>query len=246
MKELIELLSQYDPSYPRHLRGVSSEELAELERLVGRPLPERLRGFLRLMGRESGDWLSAEVRVRFDAIWQFYLEKERHRLSPRYIFIAAREQSPDRTYFCDCGLLAEAEDCQVVYVRQGMALHRGGSFAFSFPSLKDMLFREAFQSKRMAILPYRAVLRPADRTADYGAAETAAMVMEELADLMPRLGFQRLPQTSALNPLFERGDAALSAHNASDPGDMCVVLATANERERDRLLEALMDTTLLV
>ncbi|ADO68022.1 SMI1/KNR4 family protein [Stigmatella aurantiaca] len=246
MKELIELLSQYDPSYSNKIRGVSGEELAELEKWVGRPLPAQLKAFLRHLGRESGDWLSPRFRVRFEAIWQFYLEKERHQLSPRYIFIAASEQPPDRAYFCDCGLLAEVEDCQIVSARQGMALTWAGAFSFAFPSLKDMVFQEAFQSKRMAALPYRAFLRPVNRTADYGATETAAMILEDLEDLMPRLGFRRLPQTSAWNPLFERGDAALCAHHSLEPGEVRVVLAASDERERERLLKTIRDATLLL
>ena len=205
MKELIELICQYDPSYPQNLRGVSSEELLELEQLVGRPLPGRLKAFLRSMGKEPGNVLAPGCWPRADRIRHFYQGERRHRLSPRYIFIATSAQPQGREYFYDCGLLAEAEDCPIVQARQGMGGAPGEAFAPAFPSLRDMLFWVAFQTKRMEALPFRVFLRPSDRNAGYGAAETAAMILEDLEELMPRLGFRRLPSTSAQNPLFERG-----------------------------------------
>lgn len=239
MKELIELICQYDPSYPQKIRGLSSEELSELEQLVGRPLPGRLKAFLRSMGKEPGDVLASGLWPRAERIRHFYQSERRHPLSPRYIFIATSEEPPGREYFYDCGLLAEAEDCPIVRARPGEA------FAPAFPSLKDMLFWVAFHTKRMDALPFRVFLRPSDRNAGYGAAETAAMILEDLEELMPRLGFRRLPATSAQNPLFERGDAALAAHGSAAPQDLSVVLAAAQDRERTRLWDLIANTTLL-
>ncbi|SEU22045.1 hypothetical protein [Stigmatella erecta] len=244
MKELIELICQYDPSYPQKIWGLSSEELSELEQLVGRPLPGQLKAFLRSMGKEPGDVLAAGLWPQAGRIQQFYLSARRYRLSPRYIFIATCEQPPGREYFYDCGLLAEAEDCPIVQARQGLGGALGEPFAPAFPSLKDMVFWMAFQTKRMEALPFRAFLRPTD--CGYGATETAAMILEDLEELMPRLGFRRLPYTSGQNPLFERGDVALAAHGSSAPQDLSVVLAASQERERARLWETLANTTLLL
>jgi hypothetical protein len=240
MKELIEWLHQYDPSYLQKIRGISGEELIELEQLVGRPLPHRLKASLRWMGKEPGDVQSPELWPRASRIRQFYLSERRHQLSPRYLFIATSDEPPGLDYFQDCGLLAEAEDCPIVQARQGTA----GGFTPAFPSLRDMVFWVAFQTKRVEALPFRAFLRPAD--AGYGAADTAEMILEDLKELMPALGFRRLPQTSDQNPLFERGDAALAAHGSSAPEELRVVLAATHERERARLWEVITHTTLLI
>jgi hypothetical protein len=244
MKELIELICQYDPSYPQKLRGVSSEELAELEQLAGRPLPARLKAFLRSMGKESGDLGSPWLWPRYERIRQFYQSERRLLLPPRYLFLATSGPPSRRDYFQDCGLLAEAEDCPIV--QAPVDSPTGGPFAPGFPSLKDLVFWAAFQTKRMDALPFRVFLRPSDRSAGYGATETAAMILEDLEELMPRLGFRRLPHTSAQNPLFERGDAALAVHGSAAPWALCVVLAAAHERERTRLWDMLTHTTLLI
>lgn len=52
--DLISYMTRYKPAYPQTLRGANPEEIAELERLVGRELPPHYRQYLERMGHNDG------------------------------------------------------------------------------------------------------------------------------------------------------------------------------------------------
>jgi hypothetical protein len=52
--DLVDYVEHFDPDVREHLEGASPEEIAELERLSGLPLPDSYRAYLEAMGRSSG------------------------------------------------------------------------------------------------------------------------------------------------------------------------------------------------
>ncbi|WP_224244713.1 SMI1/KNR4 family protein [Hyalangium gracile] len=245
MKELIEFISRYDAGYAGTIRGASAGEVSELERLVGRRLPGRYQEFLRHMGRSMGDFVVPETNFLIDRILRFYRGKARDRIPQRYIFIAAHEEDPYSSYYYDCGSSAEADDYKIIRAELGEDFANADMLSLAFPSLQDMLFLFAFQVKRMYLLPHRAFLQTSWGTAAHEPGEAGTLTLEGLEGIMPQLGFQRLPYTSVMNPLFDRADAAFYAHRASDTGGLSAELAASHEKEHSRLLEIIKDNTLL-
>ena len=69
---VVQYVSGYDPDFPTSIRGASEAEIAELESLIGGPLPDSYRGFLLAMGRDM-DWVRVD-RFGFgiDIVLRYY------------------------------------------------------------------------------------------------------------------------------------------------------------------------------
>jgi len=245
MKELIEFISQYDPEYRQKIRGATEAEIAELERLVGRKLPTRYKDFLRHMGRGMGDFEIPETNLSIDRIERFYRGKGRERVPARYVYIAAHEEDPYSSYYYDCVSAEETADCAIIRAEIGQDFSSADNLLPAFPSLQDMLFLFSFQVKRMSYLPHRAFLQTSWGSPQQDPGQEGTLTLEELEELMPRLGFQKLPYTTPRNPMFERGDAAFYAHRPTEEAALSAEIAASSEKERNRLLEIIRDNTLL-
>lgn len=72
MHRFLEAMDQYDPSFRSRIRGVSEREIAALEELYQRPLPDAYRWFLRTMGADAGGFeLIYKADTRYDKIFEF-------------------------------------------------------------------------------------------------------------------------------------------------------------------------------
>jgi SMI1/KNR4 family protein SUKH-1 len=78
MEELLEYISRYRPQFAREIRGATEEEIAQLERLVGEPLPDQYRSFLEIMGIDPGPFsFSNDDAMTIADITYYYRERDR-------------------------------------------------------------------------------------------------------------------------------------------------------------------------
>jgi hypothetical protein len=239
MKEIVDFVRQYDPAFPEKVRGATEAELARLERLAKRKLPEAYRDFLRSMGRSMDGMGISAYNFSIDAITQLH-EEEEYDWPRRFLVIAEHETDPYYHYFLDLDTLHEG-DCRVVSFDSSFTsktleeqhVHPQAS------SLRNLLFETAFICKRMAPSPHRQrtkLLYPKLKARKAIDQET----LNAFEQVALRLGFQRLPFSEPEPLLFDRQDAALYAKSGF-AGEIVASLAAQDERELHRLREILMD-----
>jgi hypothetical protein len=244
MYELIEFIRQYDPEYLSKIRGASAEETARLEQLVGRALPAHYKEFLLHLGKDMGDLQMPETDFRIGRVLKFY-ELGKRKPPARYIFIGAQIEDPYDRYLLDCGD-GPRQDCPVLRADNQESFKTTDNLWVSYPSLKDMLFVLAFSVKRMDLLTHRRQFTPSLEEGEDGLSRVPPGLMGAVVKVVETLGFERLPYTSDLNPLFERGDAAFYASRNPEGGGMTAELAAQDEREFKRLIEIICDNTALL
>lgn len=244
MHDLIEFIRQYDPQYSSKIRGASAEELARLEQLVGRALPARYKEFLLHLGKNMSDLQMPDTDFQIGRVLKFY-ELGKRRPPARYMFIGAQVADPYDRYLLDCGD-GPSQDCPVLRADNQESFKTTDELWVAYPTLKDMLFVLAFSVKRMSLLPHRRQFTPALEEGDDGLSRVPPGLMDAVVQVMRSLGFESLPYTSALNPLFERGDAAFFASRNPEGGGMTAELAAQDEQEFKRLIEIIRDNTALL
>jgi hypothetical protein len=78
MEELLDYISRYRPQFAREVRGATEEEIAQLEQLVGEPLPSQYRSFLEIMGADPGPFsFSNDDAMTVADITYYYRERQR-------------------------------------------------------------------------------------------------------------------------------------------------------------------------
>src|SRR5262245_33169790 len=89
MRELIQYIAGFQPSYPGTVRAASPAEIERLTSLVGRPLPSSYRAFLETMGRSMGDFAPFDEEQDFsiETVIAFYEAGENLPID-RFLFIA--------------------------------------------------------------------------------------------------------------------------------------------------------------
>src|SRR5690349_3145739 len=76
MKNLIEYACSFDPSFPKRIAGSPPQQIAELEVVVGKPLPRFYKEFLQTMGANDAHLLSTwDVKIDPPSIIEFYKEE---------------------------------------------------------------------------------------------------------------------------------------------------------------------------
>src|SRR5689334_159006 len=118
MKELLELIEVFDPSYSKKIRGATEQEIGHLQELVGRPLPEPYKEFLRFMGKSMGDFQIPDVDFDIDVVTAIY-EDDDWEPPERYLFIAQHGQDPYVDYYLDLDELVEGDYRVVRFSNEG-------------------------------------------------------------------------------------------------------------------------------
>lgn len=240
---LIDLIEQYDPGFANRVQGASSEELHHLEEQIGRPLPGSYKDFLSLMGKDLGGFETPQVDLRLERVQDFYDVTEPQPPS-RFIFIGAHEDDPYMDYYLDCGVPADT-GCPVVRAEMPEQLAKPEKLWRSFASFEDMLFVWAFRN-RLARLGHRRKLSPALQRNAQGVMAIPPGVLDSVEALATRLGFQKLPHTSPLTLLLERGDAALYLSRPTPEGGITSELGAQDPREFRKLEEAITDNSVMI
>lgn len=246
MKELMDYIQTYDPGFPAKVQGASEEEITRLERLAGGSLPARYTDFLRSMGASMGDLQYPDTDFRIGRILKLY-ETSKRRPPPRYLLIGVQVVETYDRYLLDRGAGAGGEDCPVIQADIEEPFETADMLHTLYPSLKDMLFLQAFSMKRMSLLAHRRSFLPS--LVDSGKGRLRSVppnLVDSISRVMSHLGFERLPHTSSLNLLYERGDAALYVSRNPQGYGATAELAAQEEREFKRLTEIILDNTALL
>ncbi|AEI64597.1 SMI1/KNR4 family protein [Corallococcus macrosporus] len=246
MKELLEYINGFEPAFSRQVQGATATEVSRLESLVKRPLPTHYKDFLLGMGRGMGSLREEDTDFGIGRVLKFY-ETSKRRPPPRFIFIGAQLVDTYGRFLLDCGQAAEQADCPVVQADPEEPFENEDHIVPLYGSLKDMLFLLAFSRKRMALLEHRRRFLPSLVGSGTGNVRIVDPALVGAIDkTLLQLGFQKLPHTSPLTPLYERGDAAFYVDRSSQGGGISAELAARDEREFGRLVEVIQDSTTLV
>ena len=80
---LIQYTGRYDPDFPARIKGAGEGEIACLEQLAGRPLPDTYRQFLQRMGQDAGGLeLLGDCSTNIGDVIDYY---EGSRMNPRIV-----------------------------------------------------------------------------------------------------------------------------------------------------------------
>jgi hypothetical protein len=195
---IVEFIAGFDPGFPSATAGAGPAEIDHLERVVGRPLPEVYKQFLRRMGHGM-DWVELpDADFEVVTVTEYY-ERPPWLPPPEYLLIGWAMSDPDFHVFLE-------------------STGPGGPRVVTFPfvegdfeeeirqvwwrpvagSLVEMLGTRAFRTCRMDLLPATALYA--------GEADLAAArgVFEEM-------GFRALWFSNDWTLVCDRADAALVA-----------------------------------
>ena len=244
MKDLLALIGQYDPAYPRKIQGARDDEIHRLEQIAHRPLPPNYKEFLKYMGKDMGDFVIPKSDFNISTVMKAY-EDEEWPPPPGYLFIGACTQDPHEDYYLDCES-QDATDCKVVRFSADSDLSDPQSIYVAYPSLNDLLFSCAFKDKRMSLLPVQALLIPSMSDDALKSAESTTGSLRTIGELAARLGFRRLPHTSAHFPMYDRSDAAILGNQDPVGGGLYVDVAASTEQTLKQLVQIIRDHTQLL
>ncbi|QRK12465.1 SMI1/KNR4 family protein [Archangium violaceum] len=242
MKELIGLASRCDPAFTGRIQGASPEEIARLEQLSERKLPDVYRELLSHMGRDMGGIGIAAVEFEINNLLRF-LEEEgsAYDWPSRFLMIAEHKQDPYYHYFLDLDTLNDDGDCRVVSFDSTLEAHELDERHVheQAPSLKALFLKLAFLCKclgrfhhqEIAILTYPRLEKKSDNP-------LGALADFEQAAL--HLGFQKLPYSTPTALMLDRHDAAIYAKGGAI-GRVAATLTGKDEHEILRIREILSD-----
>lgn len=89
LKDLMALISHYDPEYPRKIHGATTAEIHHLEQLAHRPLPANYKEFLEYMGKDIAPRIPCGSWVNSRPTWAF---KKAH--SRQHTFLCSTGRMP--------------------------------------------------------------------------------------------------------------------------------------------------------
>lgn len=236
--ELIHYISEFDPSYPDSLQGAPAEQIHELERWVGRPLPAFYREFLVRMGMSTGGLQLDEGDFSIEAVLEYYRNEEwPHPAHPaHYLFIAQDRGMNSMDVWLECAPPQGTEPWVVRF--SGQSEVQEDQILVEAPSFRDYVFRWAVAQYRMskALLPFQDWLMPSKR-AGYLEAGWSQQAHQRLKDISLKLGFKQRDLTGPWVHYYERGDAVLMVHLQAGHSLLGVATATQEEAESKRLAE---------
>jgi hypothetical protein len=230
--ELEELLLRTVPGLAKKWRGATPDEVEQVERLAGRPLPPFYRWFLGRMGQSMG----ALTYPRYDFSAQGVLTAYAEEVvlpHPRFLLIAqdSDEMLPLHLFY-DLDLPVRGDAA----VARLHAL--GGEVHYRFETLREMLAWSAFFRFRVGGLPQRCK----------GTLLGEHPIIPRLDPVMSSLGFTKPIATGQFCGLYERLGAAMHCNSTpKEEGILSFSLGGRDEAMLRRLLgELAMERSLTV
>jgi len=238
IEQVLKFASTYEPRHAASIRGVPRSEITELEHLIKHSLPSPYVEFLERMGRGLGAMDIEDANFTIDLVRRFYERRKDQPASP-FIFMGVRKSEPPVSYYIDSREKDESRQ-PIVLVNSGSEATDAASWPL-FPSLQEMLYVYTFDSLRLRRLPYQRSLSSSFIRGEDGEMPGPATSLEEVELLVLKMGFQRLPRTSDLNPLFDRKDSAILGHQNMLGGGFTLEFAGDDEHVVTTLSEILSD-----
>lgn len=236
MQELIHYIAQFDPGYPATARGAAPEEIDQLERLAGRPLPPNYRDFLRTLGRSTGTFepFPDGVRTDIDELLDLY-GSERPEYPERFLLIGTDYGGYRMDLFLE--VLSPLVPHRVVRFDRHAKPVTPEIMSLEAESLEELLYGMAFFSVRMAKLPYHARLLPRE-TWEINSGKKRS---DELPRVAARLGLTRFSHTGDWSPCYESLDAAVYCYQPPPYHVPSFTIAAESERHSNYLAEILCE-----
>lgn len=223
---LIEFVTRFDRQFPAEIRGASAEQIAELERWSGGPIPPSYREFLGRMG-EDPSWLEiGQGDPAVAGILQHY--RGRGSSYPGYVLIAVADQDP---YF-NAYLEVAENPPRVVAFPDGRDLAKTLE-QFRSPlagSLEDAVCSRVFLHHRLLLMPHQELR--------FVSAEAGA-VPESVRDTLARRGME---SHWFSNDWTHAAESATAAIHAVRPGTdtLTVRIGAESGAELNDLCEQLL------
>jgi hypothetical protein len=147
VQQLLQYIVRYASDFSSRVAGADASEIAELERMAGRPLPPAYRDFLATLGRDDGGLrLGVEASSRIDRVLAHYREH----------VLTGQESVPKDGLVIAVGGVVIEEVCLVGLSGQTPAVAFASGDRIVGPyadSLEQLLFRLAFTKYRLAAFP---------------------------------------------------------------------------------------------
>ncbi|MDQ3254762.1 MAG: SMI1/KNR4 family protein [Acidobacteriota bacterium] len=168
MNDFINYVITYDSTFNARISGASPEEIADLERLVDHPLPEKYKQFLALMGHSDDELaLAYQGSTDITAVREYYaglIEGEETPPPSNCIVIGTGDISVGQI----CLELGHSEEPRVVFAMDKIIT---GLYA---ETLEKLLFRRAFSKFRLRLLPESGIYTSAGPQLLFKASEKVA------------------------------------------------------------------------
>lgn len=182
------------PGIAEHWQGSTPDEIAQIERIAGRPLPPFYRWFLSRMGQSMGPLTYPRVDFSARRVLASYAENlvAPH---PRFLFIGHdSDEMMSLHFFYDLDLPTRS-DARV------MRRHaRGGERHDQFETFRELLAYGALLNGRVGRMTQRCKVMLMGNQPD---------LFSQLDPVMEGLGFERPVPTGAFCGLYERHDVAM-------------------------------------
>ncbi|WP_434416991.1 SMI1/KNR4 family protein [Nannocystis pusilla] len=204
--------------------GAPQEEIAEIEAIAGRPLPNFYRWFLRRMGRYMGALSFASIDFTAGRVIDTY-RVEIKQPDPRYLLIGYQTDPmvPMHVWY---DLERPARDDSLVFDRE----IEGKLVQLGFETLRELLAWKAMFNFKLPTLPSRCKGKLRADNTGIGA---------QLARVLSDHGFEHPLSTGPFCGLFDRPDAAMicrASPQGSDTDRLYFRLAAASDSSLRRLL----------
>ncbi|MFE8602195.1 SMI1/KNR4 family protein [Archangium violaceum] len=193
--EMEELLLRVVPGLAKEWRGSSPDEIAQIERIAGRPLPSFYRWFLSRMGQSMGALSHPTLDFSAQRVLSCYAEGE-VAPDPRFLLIAyeSDEMMPLHLFYD----FSAPERNDALVTKRGA---QGGELYDMFETLREMLARSALFAFRL--------LREMPQQCNGFAEGNDPDFLSRLDPVMSRLGFTQPISTGRICRLYERPDAVM-------------------------------------
>lgn len=233
MRELVQFISGYIPTYASVVRAEPDEKIARMERGIRRPLPSVYRDFLSSMAANVG-YDTGDVDFRLDSV--LGMNRFRRAMPERFIPIARDQSFAGFNYFLDLTHPAGDGDAMVVRVPEDMPMDEEQEPIFW--SLRDLLFYTAYATLRMALFKEGTMLH-FTQSDDSKPAPAPSRV----DDILVRLGFDSLSVTGPDARLYDRMDAAASLFRSPFERSFVLNISAVDHRTVLEVAETVRDAT---
>jgi hypothetical protein len=197
------LLLRIVPRLAEQWKGSTPHEIAQLERIAGRPLPPFYRWFLNRMGQSMGPLSNSTMDFSAQRILDCYAEGLVEP-DPRFLLIAyeSDEMMPLHLFY---DFRAPARDDALVTKRDA----QGGDLSDMFETLREKLAWGALYRYRVSEMPQQCTGLLEGNEPDF---------LSRLDPVMSGLGFTQPVHTGRICRLYERSDAAMICNGVPRAG----------------------------
>lgn len=221
MDNFFNYVKRFDNNFKTRIVGASFSEIAQLETLLGRPLPDYYKQFLLYMGHSDrelslayqGSTDIAEV-IKYYEFLVKYGEEEEWPPPADCILIGTGDVSVGDI----CLQMDQSEEPRVVFAMEGDMI---GLYA---ETLEKLLFRNAFVKYRLRLLPKSGVYRSGPLERVFDPARSVAV----------KLNFVLQWFSDGAGICGERADAAILIEQYQETG-IWICIAAQDKREVERI-----------